>query len=98
MSKAANRKDQKSPQSLLFSAPALLAVRGSPLTARSFARRSFDRSKNGRKRKRLLAVYDYYSSKVRLRSRDIVKLLLDVKLLFLRRSRILFHMDSVYDE
>ena len=41
----------------LFSAPALLAVRGSPLTARSFARRSFDRSKNARKRKRLLAVY-----------------------------------------
>ena len=41
----------------LFSAPALLTVRGSPLTARSFARRSFDRSKNARKRKRLLAVY-----------------------------------------
>ena len=41
----------------LFSAPALLVVRGSPLTARSFARRSFDRSKNTRKRKRLLAVY-----------------------------------------
>ena len=41
----------------LFSAPALLAIRGSPLTARSFARRSFDRSKNARKRKRLLAVY-----------------------------------------
>ena len=37
----------------LFSAPALLAVRGSPLTARL----SFDRSKNDRKRKRLLAVY-----------------------------------------
>ena len=47
------------PQSLsfsFFSAPALLAVRASPLTARSFARRSFDRSKNARKRKRLLAV------------------------------------------
>ena len=41
----------------LFSAPALLAVRGSPLTARSFARRSFDRSKNARERKKLLAVY-----------------------------------------
>ena len=41
----------------LFSAPALLAARGSPLTARSFTRRSFDRSKNARKRKRLLAVY-----------------------------------------
>ena len=60
MSKAANRKDQKYHRSLFlfpFSAPALLAVRGSPLTARSFARRSFDRSKNTRKRKRLLAVY-----------------------------------------
>ena len=41
----------------LFSAPALLAVRGSPFIARSFGRRSFDRSKNARKRKRLLAVY-----------------------------------------
>ena len=29
----------------LFSAPALLAARGSPPTVRSFARRSFDRSK-----------------------------------------------------
>ena len=37
----------------LFSAPALLTVRGSPLTARL----SLDRSKNARKRKRLLAVY-----------------------------------------
>ena len=36
----------------LFSEPALLAVRGTPPTARSF-----DRSKNARKRKRLLAVY-----------------------------------------
>ena len=34
----------------LFSAPALLVLRGSPLTARSFARRSFDRSKNARKK------------------------------------------------